>query len=114
MRIGDWSSDVCSSDLGYRLLRAKGGEEALAAVAAERPDLILLDVMMPRVDGLEVCRRLTADARTRFIPVVMVTSPRDEIGRASCRERGCQYVEISVVAVSVNKKTPFAPITKTQ
>lgn len=62
---------------GYRLRRAKGGEEALAAVAAERPDLILLDVMMPRVDGFEVCRRLKADARTRFIPVVMVTSLRD-------------------------------------
>ncbi|MBI4392038.1 MAG: response regulator [candidate division NC10 bacterium] len=62
---------------GYRLRRAKGGEEALAAVAAERPDLILLDVMMPHVDGFEVCRRLKADAGTRFIPVVMVTSLRD-------------------------------------
>lgn len=62
---------------GYRLFQAKSGEEALAAVAADRPDLILLDVMMPRLDGFEVCRRLKADARTRFIPVVMVTSLRD-------------------------------------
>ena len=62
---------------GYRLLRAGSGEEALAAVTAERPDLVLLDVMMPRLDGFEVCRRLKADAPTRFIPVVMVTSLRD-------------------------------------
>jgi signal transduction histidine kinase len=62
---------------GYRLLRAGSGEEAMAAVTAERPDLVLLDVMMPRLDGFEVCRRLKADAPTRFIPVVMVTSLRD-------------------------------------
>ena len=62
---------------GYRLLQARSGEEALAVVTAERPDLILLDVMMPRLDGFEVCRRLKANPPTRFIPVVMVTSLRD-------------------------------------
>jgi signal transduction histidine kinase len=62
---------------GYRLLRAAAGEEALAAVRAERPDLVLLDVMMPGLDGFEVCRRLKAEPATRFIPVVMVTSLRD-------------------------------------
>jgi len=73
---------------GYRLLRAGGGEEALAAIAAERPDLVLLDVMMPRLDGFEVCRRLKAEALTRFIPVVMVTSLREVEDRIRGIEAG--------------------------
>lgn len=59
--------------LGYAVREATDGEEALASVAAEPPDLILLDVHMPRLDGYEVCRRLKSDARTRLVPVVMVT-----------------------------------------
>jgi putative two-component system response regulator len=59
---------------GYRVSTAADGEEALQAVAAHPPDLILLDVIMPRVDGYEVCRRLKADPRTILIPVVMITS----------------------------------------
>lgn len=61
----------------YEVLVATGGEEALEAVAAERPDLILLDVVMPAPDGHEVCRRLKADPATRGIPVIFV-SGRDE------------------------------------
>jgi two-component system cell cycle response regulator len=54
---------------------AASGEEALAMVAAEAPDLVLLDVMMPGIDGYEVCRRLKAeDAATRFIPIVIMTA----------------------------------------
>ncbi len=59
---------------GYLVSTAREGEEALAKVAAEPPDLILLDVMMPKVDGFEVCRRLKSDERTILIPVVMVTA----------------------------------------
>ena len=59
---------------GYLVSSARDGEEALAKVASEPPDLILLDVIMPKLDGYEVCRRLKSDGRTILIPVVMVTS----------------------------------------
>src|SRR5579863_9964700 len=53
---------------------ATSGEDALAFCQEQLPDLILLDVVMPGLDGYEVCRRLKRDARTREIPVVFVTS----------------------------------------
>ena len=59
---------------GYAVVTAVNGEEALAKVAAEHPDLVLLDVMMPGISGYEVCRRLRADPRTALLPVVMCTS----------------------------------------
>jgi signal transduction histidine kinase len=62
---------------GYQVLVAGNGQEALAAVAAEAPDLILLDVLMPVMDGYEVCRRLKADEETAFIPVVILTALQD-------------------------------------
>ena len=62
---------------GYQVLVAGNGQEALAAVAALAPDLILLDVVMPVVDGYEVCRRLKADEETAFIPIVMLTALQD-------------------------------------
>jgi cyclic di-GMP phosphodiesterase len=62
------------SEEGYRIQLAADGESALAAVAAEAPDCVVLDVMMPRMDGFEVCRRLKGSRSTRFIPVVMLTA----------------------------------------
>jgi putative two-component system response regulator len=59
---------------GYQVSTAGDGDEALAKVEADPPDLILLDVVMPTLDGYEVCRRLKSDARTILIPVVMITS----------------------------------------
>jgi signal transduction histidine kinase len=59
---------------GLRVATAGDGEAALAAVAAEAPDVILLDVMMPGLEGFEVCRRLKADPATVFIPVVILTA----------------------------------------
>lgn len=58
---------------------ASNGIEALSLVAEDPPDLILLDVMMPKMSGFEVCRRLKSDPHTRHIPVVMVTA-LDEMG----------------------------------
>ena len=60
--------------LGARLLVAKSGAGALAIVAKAHPDLILLDIMMPEMDGYEVCRRLKADEATRHIPILFLTA----------------------------------------
>ncbi len=62
---------------GYEVLHADDGEKALAAVQQHRPDLILLDVMMPKLDGFEVCRRIKADASLSFIPIILVTARAD-------------------------------------
>lgn len=59
---------------GYQVLQASNGEEALQRVQEEQPDLILLDVMMPLMDGFEACKRLKNNAETRFIPVVIMTA----------------------------------------
>jgi adenylate cyclase len=62
---------------GYEVLTAADGEEGLAAAREHTPDLILLDVMMPKLDGFEVCRRLRADAAFPFTPIIMVTAMAD-------------------------------------
>jgi CheY-like chemotaxis protein len=61
-------------DLGYQTVSAANGQEALAKVAAESPDLILLDVMMPGMDGFTVCRLLKEKEETQLIPVVFMTA----------------------------------------
>lgn len=57
-----------------RVVTARNGQEALASVQETSPDLVLLDIMMPKVSGFEVCKRLKADPKTRDIIVVMVTA----------------------------------------
>ena len=59
---------------GYQTLQAADGEEALRGVAQHRPDLVLLDVMMPNLDGVEACRRLKSDRTVAFTPVILVTA----------------------------------------
>jgi adenylate cyclase len=59
---------------GYELSQAADGEEALVAAKEHLPDLILLDVMMPKLDGIEVCRRLKADPSMPFMPIILVTA----------------------------------------
>lgn len=65
--------DRMMTRLGYVTTTAADGEAALKAVARQRPDVVLLDVNMPRLDGFDVCRRLKADPATRLIPVVLLT-----------------------------------------
>ena len=65
------------STQGYELTQAADGEEALAAAKEQLPDLILLDVMMPKIDGIEVCRRLKGDANLPFMPIILVTARGD-------------------------------------
>ena len=73
---------------GYQIRTANDGEQALIAVAEDQPDLILLDVMMPKLDGIEVCRRLRADASLPFIPIVLVTAKSDSKDVVAALEAG--------------------------
>jgi putative two-component system response regulator len=59
--------------LGYEVVEAEDGEAALAQVAAKLPDLVLLDVLMPRLNGYEVCKALKGDPRSRLVPIVLLT-----------------------------------------
>jgi two-component system, OmpR family, alkaline phosphatase synthesis response regulator PhoP len=61
-------------DAGYQVLRALDGASALKQVAQGKPDLILLDIMMPDISGYEVCRKVKKDPKTAAIPVLMVTA----------------------------------------
>ena len=64
--------------LGYKLLIAKNGKTALSIAQKAKPSLILLDIMMPEIDGYEVCRRLKADENTSQIPIIFITALVDE------------------------------------
>lgn len=66
--------DRTLSDCGYIISKAYDGEEALHKIAVDEPDLIILDVMMPKMTGLEVCRKLKSDKKTMLIPVVLLTA----------------------------------------
>ncbi|HEX9841772.1 MAG TPA: response regulator, partial [bacterium] len=63
---------------GYQVQGLARGEEALRAVRAQPPDLLLLDLMLPGMDGLELCRLLRADEATRTLPIVMLTAKGEE------------------------------------
>jgi two-component system alkaline phosphatase synthesis response regulator PhoP len=63
---------------GYRVTVAASGEEGLKSARATLPDLILLDLMLPEMDGLEVCRQLKMDLKTRHVPVIMLTAKGEE------------------------------------
>ena len=59
---------------GYEVLTALDGEQALEKARAEHPDLIVLDIMMPKLDGYETCKMLKADDRTKYIPVILLSA----------------------------------------
>ncbi|MDA0746415.1 MAG: response regulator, partial [bacterium] len=67
---------------GYRIEKAQNGEEAMSQIAKNPPDLVLLDALMPRLNGYEVCRKIKDNPGTSSIPVVMVTSLKDPADRA--------------------------------
>jgi len=73
---------------GYEVLLASDGREALVAAREEKPDLVLLDVMMPEVDGFQVCSRLKQDEATKDIPVVMLTAKAEAKDVARAFESG--------------------------
>jgi two-component system alkaline phosphatase synthesis response regulator PhoP len=75
---------------GYRVVRAATGEEGIRLVASEMPDLILLDLMLPGVDGLEVCRLLKRDPDARHIPIIMLTAKGEEADIVTGLELGAE------------------------
>ncbi|MHB9101182.1 MAG: EAL domain-containing protein [Sulfuricella sp.] len=75
---------------GHAVRTATSGEEALASVAEQLPDLVLLDIVMPGIDGFEVTHRLKADSRTRPIPIIMVTALDDHASRIKGLEAGAE------------------------
>ena len=70
--------DAVLSPRGYDVVGVGSGEAALESVRERLPDIVLLDVLMPGLDGFEVCRRLRADERTTFLPIVMITASGDQ------------------------------------
>ena len=74
---------------GYEVLLAEDGAKGVAAVAAERPDLVLMDMSLPVLDGWEATRRLKADPGTRAIPVIALTAHAMSTDRERAAEAGC-------------------------
>ena len=74
---------------GYQLVEAENGEEALAAVAKQRPDLILMDIQLPVMDGYEATRRIKANPDFKSIPIIAVTSYALAGDEAKARAAGC-------------------------
>ncbi|MFP4052974.1 MAG: response regulator [Phycisphaerae bacterium] len=85
--------------LGCTIHTAADGLEALETISAQVPDLILLDVMMPRMSGFEVCRKLKSDPETRDIPIIMVTA-LNELGDI---ERGVESGTDDFISKPVNR-----------
>ena len=73
---------------GFRVATAENGEEALLMVDEAQPDLIVLDWMLPRVSGIEVCRQLKTRSDTRALPIIMLSARTDEVDRVRGLETG--------------------------
>jgi DNA-binding response OmpR family regulator len=84
---------------GYTVQTAADGEQGLAAVRAQRPHLILLDFVMPRMNGYQFCRELTADAKLRDIPVILMSAKGDQVGE--------RFVKVMGIVDYITK--PFSP-----
>ena len=87
---------------GYRVLDAGDAEQGIALARSERPDLVLMDVQLPGIDGIEALARLRADAQTAYIPVVALTALAMKQDRQRCLDAGFDgYLEkpVSVPAL---------------
>jgi CheY-like chemotaxis protein len=87
------------SKAGFHIVTAPDGEQGLAAARAERPQLILLDFVMPRMNGYQVCRALAGDAELKDIPVVLMSAKGDQVGE--------RFVKVMGIVDYITK--PFSP-----
>ena len=105
-QIRDLLSEFLTSE-GYEVLLASDGEEATGLAEREYPDVILLDVKMPGIDGIEVCKRLKAEPKMHFIPVIMITGYVDnkmatiEAGADDFVNKPIDLVELAVRLKSI-------------
>ncbi|MBN1966426.1 MAG: response regulator [Anaerolineae bacterium] len=83
---------------GYRVATAASGEQALELVLSDLPDLVLLDVRLPGMEGYEVCRRLKSESHTRHVPVVMITALDTEADRRQALEAGADDTLIKPIS----------------
>jgi DNA-binding response OmpR family regulator len=92
---------------GYEVLLASAGEEALELAKSKTPHVILLDVRMPGIDGLEVCKRLKAEPKTQYIPIIMVTGYDEnkvaaiEVGADDFVNKPFDLVELAIRVKSI-------------
>ncbi len=84
-----WALGALFKRMGYRCLTAANGEEGLGMVEPFRPQIILTDLMMPGMDGLEFVRQLKCRDRTRSIPVLMLTAAATGVEESAARTAGC-------------------------
>jgi len=75
---------------GYEVIKVENGEEALGKIIEESIDLVLSDVLMPKIDGFELCKRIKADERCRNIPVILITGLSDKEDRIKGIESGAE------------------------
>jgi DNA-binding response OmpR family regulator len=80
--------ELVLQERGYQVTSATGGQNALALARAQRPDLVLLDIMMPQMDGWEVLRLLRVDPKTQTIPVAMISARTDAKDRVQGLQEG--------------------------
>jgi len=91
---------------GFEVQKAYDGKQAIEMVGKERPDLILLDIMMPQLDGLQVCEILKKDPRNAGLPVIMVTAKDKESDIVQSLERGAD----EYIVKPIDKKELLAKI----
>jgi DNA-binding response OmpR family regulator len=75
---------------GFEVITAQNGEEALESAQRDEPDLIVLDIMMPKMDGYEACRQLKSDPRTRDIPIILLSAKGRSIDQELGFEAGAE------------------------
>ena len=99
---------------GYHVIPARSGEEALRKAGTSKPDVLILDVMMPGIDGYEVCRKLKTEERLSGVPVIMFTASGDPKFNQRAFEAGADFCVskpfemdrfLNVVGMAVAKKT---------
>ena len=98
---------ILLEDSGYRVLQAGTGAEALETAKREKPEMVLMDLGLPDVNGLEVTRRLKADPDTRGVIVIALTGRALAMDQAACMEAGCAgYLSKPIDSQQLLQKLP--------
>ncbi len=89
----------------YDIVACRDGETALEIVYQDKPDLILLDIMMPDLDGFEVCKRLKANNETKDIPIIFLTAKEDEQSIVQAYSLGgCDYIKKPFISIELSTR----------